>query len=104
MASTGSSARGQGRSSGQRSKSPDPGRQAERTAAQLTYNEARAALELILAELQASDLQVEEMAALYRRAQAYAERCEQILEHVEQEILLWDLSADADHPPTAYHP
>ncbi|WP_050757124.1 exodeoxyribonuclease VII small subunit [Cyanobium sp. PCC 7001] len=73
--------------------------QARRTAAGLSYNEARSALDLILAELQSSTLNVEEMAALHRRAQAYAQRCEQILDEVEQEILIWDPSADADTDP-----
>jgi exodeoxyribonuclease VII small subunit len=76
--------------------------QARRTAAGLTYNEARSALDLILAELQSSSLDVEQMAGLHRRAQAYAERCEQILEEVEQEILVWDPSTDAD--PVPYTP
>ncbi|SBO44775.1 exodeoxyribonuclease VII small subunit [Cyanobium sp. NIES-981] len=76
--------------------------QARRTAAGLSYNEARSALDLILAELQSSTLQVEEMAALHRRAQAYAERCEQILGEVEQEILIWDPSTETD--PVPYTP
>ncbi|MFO8237145.1 MAG: exodeoxyribonuclease VII small subunit [Prochlorococcaceae cyanobacterium] len=64
--------------------SPDGGAQ------DLSYNQAQAALELVLAELQARDLDVEAMAGLYRRGQAYAQRCEAILEQVEQEVLLWD--------------
>jgi exodeoxyribonuclease VII small subunit len=104
MPSSGTSARGPSRRSSNRAKNPDPGAQAESTAAELSYNEARAALELILSQLQASDLNVEEMAALYRRAQAYAGRCEQILEQVEQDVLLWDLSGEADRPPTPYQP
>lgn len=76
--------------------------QAERTAATLSYNEARTALDLILAELQSSDLPVERMAGLHRRAQAYAQRCEQVLEQVEQEILIWDPNSDAD--PLPYTP
>jgi exodeoxyribonuclease VII small subunit len=78
--------------------------QARRTAAGLSYNEARSALDLILAELQSSTLNVEDMAALHRRAQAYAQRCEQILDEVEQEILIWDPSADADADPVPYTP
>lgn len=81
---------------------PDPEDPDARTAATLTYNEARAALDLILAELQSSTLDVEAMAQLHRRAQAYARRCEQILEQVEQEILIWDPEGDAD--PTTYSP
>lgn len=78
--------------------------QARRTAAGLSYNEARSALDLILAELQSSTLNVEEMAALHRRAQAYAQRCEQILNAVEQEILIWDPSAEAETDPVPYTP
>ena len=33
---------------------------------------------------------VEEMAALYRRAEAYAERCRSVLERVEQDVIEWD--------------
>ena len=75
----------------------------QQIAAGLNYNEARTALELSLAELQASDLDVEAMAALYRRAEAYAERCEQLLNQVEQEVLLWT-GDDPKAMPTAYVP
>ncbi|MEO1003047.1 MAG: exodeoxyribonuclease VII small subunit [Cyanobacteria bacterium J06638_7] len=68
-------------------------------AADLSYSQARTALELVLAELQTNDLDVEAMAGLYRRGQAYARRCEEILDQVEQEILLWDgLNDPADSP------
>jgi exodeoxyribonuclease VII small subunit len=56
----------------------------------LSFNEARTALELAIAKLQASDLEVEEMASLYRRAEAYAERCRNVLEQVEQDVIEWD--------------
>jgi exodeoxyribonuclease VII small subunit len=39
----------------------------------LSYNEAHTALQLTLAALQANDLDVEEMAGLYRRARGYLE-------------------------------
>jgi exodeoxyribonuclease VII small subunit len=68
-------------------------------AADLSYSQARTALELVLAELQAGDLDVEAMAGLYRRGQAYIRRCESILEQVEQEILVWDGLQDPDAPP-----
>ncbi len=70
-------------------------------AADLSYSQARTALELVLAELQASDLDVEAMAGLYRRGQAYAERCEAILERVEREVLVWDGLHDPEAPPRA---
>lgn len=79
-------------------------RSAETIAAGLSYREAHTALELILAELQSPDLDVEEMTGHYRRAQAYAERCEQILSKVEQEVLLWDPSGDDSSDPTPYTP
>lgn len=58
--------------------------------AELTYREARAALELCLAQLQATDLDIEAMAGLYERAQSYANRCESLLEQVEQDVMQWD--------------
>jgi exodeoxyribonuclease VII small subunit len=64
----------------------------------LSYNQAHAALELVLAELQGSDLDVEAMAGLYRRGQAYAQRCASILDQVEQEVLLWDGLQDPQAP------
>lgn len=59
----------------------------------LSFNEARTALELSMAKLQSSDLEVEEMASLYRRAEAYAERCRAVLESVEQDVIEWDAPA-----------
>lgn len=70
--------------------------------AALTYNQARAALELVLNELQSSDLDVEALATLYRRGQGYAKHCASILETVEQEVLLWDTPADAAAAPVPY--
>ena len=68
----------------------------------LSYQQARTALELVLAQLQASDLDVETMASLYRQGQSYAKRCDTILEQVEQEILMWDCLADPDGQPGPY--
>jgi len=68
-------------------------------AADLSYSQARTALELVLAELQASDLDVEAMIGLYRRGQAYARRCGAILDQVEQEVLVWDGLDDPDAAP-----
>lgn len=68
-------------------------------AGDLSYSQARTALELVLAELQASDLDVEAMIGLYRRGEAYARRCGTILDQVEQEVLLWDGLNDPDAPP-----
>lgn len=56
----------------------------------LSYQEASTALELALSQLQSSELEVEQMAGLYRRAQAYADRCEVLLELVEQEVVEWE--------------
>jgi exodeoxyribonuclease VII small subunit len=71
---------------------------AAKEAAKLSYRQAQAALELCLAELQGSDLEVEAMAELHRRAQSYADRCEAILQQAEQEVMRWD-PEDPDHPP-----
>lgn len=76
---------------------------AESPAADLSYNEARTALELALAELQSSDLEVEAMAGLYQRAQAYANRCQAVLDSIEQQVLLWDTS-DPDAQPKPFQP
>jgi exodeoxyribonuclease VII small subunit len=57
------------------------------------------ALELVLAELQTSDLDVEAMTGLYRRGLAYAQRCGAILDQVEQEVLIWDGLDNPDSPP-----
>jgi len=72
------------------------------TETDLTYNEARAALELVLSELQASDLDVEAMASLYLRGRTYASRCEAILDQVEQEVLIWDDLASPEASPLRY--
>lgn len=57
---------------------------------QLTFQEARTALEIALARMQADALEVEEMAGLYRRAEIYLRRCEAVLDQVEQEVIQWD--------------
>jgi len=56
----------------------------------LSYQEANTALELTLAKLQSAELEVEEMAGLYRRAEAYAARCQVVLEQVAQEVAEWE--------------
>ncbi|MCT0219285.1 exodeoxyribonuclease VII small subunit [Synechococcus sp. CS-1329] len=60
---------------------------------QLTFAQSRTALELSLAALQSEDLEVEAMAGLYQRAVAYADRCEQVLLQVQQQVEELDLSA-----------
>ena len=72
-------------------------------AADLSYGEARMALELTLAQLQASDLDVESMTGLFSRAQSYAARCETLLMQVEQEVALWD-SDNPEQAPQPYRP
>ena len=57
---------------------------------QLSYQEANTALELTLAKLQSAELEVEEMAGLYCRAEAYAARCQVVLEQVAQEVVEWE--------------
>jgi exodeoxyribonuclease VII small subunit len=69
----------------------------------LSFREAQVALELVLSQLQASDLDVEAMVELHRRGQAYAERCETLLSQVEQEVRLWDPD-DPDAPASPYLP
>ena len=50
-----------------------------------------------MAQLQSEDLEVEEMAGLYRRAEAYANRCEALLRQVEQDVIEWE----SDDPPAS---
>ena len=64
----------------------------------LSFQEARTALELAMAQLQSDALEVEEMADLYRRAEAYAQRCERVLQQVEQEVIQWDNQSAAPTP------
>jgi exodeoxyribonuclease VII small subunit len=73
-----------------RRSSVDPESQWQAEVEQLSFNEARTALELAMAKLQSSELEVEEMATLYRHAEAYANRCSAVLEAVEQEVIEWD--------------
>lgn len=57
----------------------------------LSFQQARTALDLLIAELQSTDLQVEEMLGLYQRAQAYADHCEAVLQRVDQDVIEWDV-------------
>jgi exodeoxyribonuclease VII small subunit len=64
----------------------------------LNYRQARTALDLTLSELQSSELDVETMADLYRRALRYADRCEAVLEQVEQEVMQWNPQEPSKEP------
>ena len=57
----------------------------------LSFQQARTALDLLIAELQSGDLQVEDMLSLYQRAQAYAEHCEAVLQRIDQDVIEWDV-------------
>lgn len=70
----------------------------EDIAGQLSFRDAQTALELSLAELQSPDLDVERMAGLYRRASRFADRCEALLQQVEQEVMQWDPGQPQDAP------
>jgi len=63
--------------------------------ADLSFQQARTALDLMIGHLQASDLEVEEMVDLYRRAQAYAAHCEALLQRVDQDVIEWDVLQDS---------
>ena len=76
------------------------GSSSDSVAAELSFGEAQAALELALAELQSPELPVEAMQALYLRARRYAERCEHLLLQVEQSIELWDPQTPQTPPHT----
>lgn len=81
----------------------EPGDDDHDIASELSFREAQTALELSLAELQAPDLDVEQMAGLYRRASRYAERCEQLLQRVQQEVMQWD-PGQPENTPQPYQP
>ena len=72
-------------------------------ASDMTFRQAQSALDLTISQLQSGDLDVEAMAALYRRAEAYADRCEELLQEVEQEVMQWD-PLQPDEPPSPYTP
>ena len=82
---------------------PEVGQGDNGVANDLSYNEARTALELTLAELQSANLDVEALACLYQRAQGYANRCQTVLDAVEQQVMLWD-SSDTKAKPEPYQP
>ena len=94
VSSAASGASGIGPGSGVSSEGPAPQGQGPQESGEgiedLSFRQARTALDLTLAQLQSSDLDVEAMAALYRRALRYADRCEAILRQVEQEVMQWD--------------
>ncbi|MEB3349914.1 MAG: exodeoxyribonuclease VII small subunit [Cyanobacteriota bacterium] len=75
----------------------------EDPAAMLTFQQAQTALELTLAQLQSSDLDVEQMALLYQQATRFADRCEQVLASVEQDVMQWD-PQHPDVPPAPAQP
>ncbi len=75
----------------------------EDISAELSYREAQAALQLCLAQLQASDLDIEAMSGLYERAQSYANRCESLLDQIEQDVMQWD-PEQPDAAPRPYQP
>ncbi|MEB3332536.1 MAG: exodeoxyribonuclease VII small subunit [Synechococcaceae cyanobacterium] len=80
------------------------GTRAEQTLpADLSFRQAQAALELILSQLQSDDLDIEVMVDLHRRAEAYADHCEQLLRQVEQEVMLWN-PEQPDTDPAPYTP
>lgn len=91
------------RSSRSKPPAPDHDTPTDGGASELSYRQAQMALELTLAELQTSDLDVEAMGSLYQRAQAYADRCEALLGQVEQEVMQWDPQRP-DQPPRPLHP
>jgi exodeoxyribonuclease VII small subunit len=80
-----------------------PAEDSDDIASELSFREAQTALDLSLAELQARDLDVEQMAGLYRRASRYADRCEQLLHQVEQEVMQWNPD-QPDDVPLPYQP
>lgn len=81
---------------------PSPAEEEDHVA-DLSFSQAQTALELCLSQLQSSELDVEKMLDLYRRALNYANRCEALLDRVEQEVLQWDAN-NPDAPPEPFEP
>lgn len=86
----------QGKRQGKPGKQPSlPEVQEDIVPSDLSFQQARTALDLLIAELQSNDLQVEEMLNLYRRAEAYADHCEAVLQKVDQDVIEWDVLQEA---------
>ncbi len=66
----------------------------EKPAEELTYEEAFADLEAVVAALEAAEHPLEESLALFERGQALARRCAELLEKAELKVQ--QLSADGE--------
>ena len=62
----------------------------------LSYEEAYAALEALVARMESGELPLEESVALYERGQRLSARCQALLEAAELKIKLVDEAGPAD--------
>ena len=68
----------------------DPIKQWRKDAQTLTYEEALQAADLLLNQLQDESTPLAELQQTYQRGQIYLERCEALLQEVEQSVLQLD--------------
>ena len=68
----------------------DPIKQWRKDAQTLTYEEALQAADLLLNQLQNESTPLAELQQTYQRGQIYLERCEALLQEVEQSVLQLD--------------
>ena len=54
---------------------------------QLSYDQSLNELDILLENLQLPNLPVEELQKLYLKGKIYLKHCEQLLDHVEQEVI-----------------
>jgi exodeoxyribonuclease VII small subunit len=68
----------------------DPLKQWRKDAEALSYEEALKAADLLLNQLQNDSIPLAELQQTYQRGQIYLDRCERLLEEVEQTVLQLD--------------
>ncbi len=68
----------------------DPIKQWRKDAQTLTYEEALQAADMLLNQLQNESTPLAELQQTYQRGQIYLERCEALLQEVEQSVLQLD--------------
>jgi len=64
--------------------------------ANLSYEEAYEALEMLVAQMESGTLPLEQTVALYERGQKLAAHCQSLLEDAELKIKLLDEAGSAD--------
>lgn len=70
--------------------------------AEMSFEEAMAALETVLGQLERGDVALDESIALYERGAALKKRCEEKLKEAEEKVAA--ITLDADGAPTGTKP